>query len=320
MSEYTTQNMSIAELQAALRMERLIPRAGSPIFGLRPATQLDEDELSALTAKGIVGPDDLSNEHWRNAFAAVAAPAHRLALCLGSAQGSMEVDYCSGAEGLVAYSGGQGRCAITFPIAPAAILSSCQSWLRWQEVPDCESFRADLRVEEATVLAAAVDACREENLRALIDRRASNAGRFSREQLDYELQLGRSRADLRWWSGLLWRHAPPAHRPDPGHLDAGAQFLAERGWLRFEDGSAVAGPAVETLCRTLGDLHPYLFVSVGPAAGNPVSLLVTSGPQCFWTQEFLMTNEGLPWVRLQGLGGPGAGNLVQGYLALLRAG
>ena len=238
-------------------------------------------------------------------------------LYLGSADRWEAIDYYAGSSGLVGYASNGSDHLITFPCAPENVAQALSQWLGWDDLPDVPVFQADLQANELAMLAAVVDAHREENLRAVLERRQPNVSRFSREQLLYELETAAQTADPRWFAGILQRHAPPGFQPGPASLNEGASSLGSRGLVTFEGDDVLITADLAAVAAVIASLGPYAILSVGSAGESGSVSLVLRTIQSFWTIDFLASQDGQSWARLQRLSGPDLHSHIQQALSVL---
>lgn len=315
MTASETHTLSTAELQAALRIAGIPPSRNSPLAELPPPAVVAPAVVSSLRALGVMSAGSAVAPQWIEVLSAIANPAHNVFLCLGSSTSWNAIGYFAGASGMAGYSTSDGNHHITFPCSADSVLRSLSDWFAPASVPALPPFQTDLQPEELTAVAALVDAYREENLRALLERRPPNASRFSREQLVYQLQAAAS-GDPRWFASLLAKHAPAPFAPYADGLDAGIRALAARRWVRFEDSQAVLEPPLITVSVGLGILNPYAVIGTGPV-GEPASVaLATCSLQGFWALSFV-AGAVESYARLEGLGGPGLSAWLESKLEAL---
>jgi hypothetical protein len=299
-----TTELATTELQTALKMGGLPPSRTSPFAEIPPPAALDPRILSSLRAKNLSNGNGALTDHWRSALAVLASPSHTVSIFLGSADRWFAMDYYLGSGGMAGYAFTGADHRITFPCTFENLLEQIDNWLQPAAVPNREPFHVDLRGEELVALSAITDAYREEGLRAFLERRPPVQNAFSRDQLLYELQASHGAEDPRWLAGLLVKHAPAAFQSTPEALDAGAAGLAQRGWLHFEEDSAVLEPLLQQICSSLANINPYTLIGAGPCGAPGSLVLVLCTLQSFWTLEFVVTAEGEAWVRLGSIGGP----------------
>ena len=297
-------DLSTGQLQVALRLAALPPSKYSPFAKLTPPAAIDPAVLGSLRAAGVVTGAGQITDSWNAALAALAQPEQRISLFLGAAEGWNAIEYFSRQGMLAGYSGAGGNHRVTFPCPVTGILADLSDWLRIHEagaVPPV--FETDLQPEELTALSAIVDAYREENLRAFLERRQANPSRFSREQLRFELDAA-AQADPRWYASLLTLHAPPPFAPLAERLDMGVRALATRGWLGFEEDCVVPEAALAEVCVGLGNLNPYAVAGAGPVGESGTMVLATKAVQGYWTLQF-RAGGGRQVARLECVGGTG---------------
>lgn len=307
-----TVNLTAAEIQTALRLFSLAPAGTSPLAGVRPAAEVEPMVLESLRQKGAVAAAGLTPE-WRRTIAVLADPAQQATIHVHPA-------------GTARYYSGPGEIAAAVPLESGgfrilsalsldAILNEIDDLLGWRTVPDLPPLRAAFSIAELTALAALADACREEQLRAVLERRRPNVAAFSREAAEKQIAAIDNGFDSRWLAPVLQRFAATGCAASMAALDAGASALIARGWAKPADGSLELGPELQTLCAGFGNVSPFLVVGVGAPWAEPETVLVTRGLQSFWAIEFLAG--AAPSAVISRIGARAMNDLLRGRLAPL---
>jgi hypothetical protein len=308
------QTFTLPEMQTALRMAGIAPASTSPLAGVVPAPEFDYRVVESLRNKGgCDGSGGLSPE-WRNALATLANPNRQATIHI---EGGGTARYFGGAGGvaaLVPVEGGQQR--VLSGLSIGAILTEIDELLGWRAAPDGPPLGVDFSIEELTTVAALADACREEQLRAVIERRPPGPNRVSRSDAERQVAMGQTKPDPHWLVSILSRFAPLGCAPTPAALDAGASALLGRGWARAADGCLELGPELATLCLGFAGVVPFLAIGAGAPWAEPAVVIFTRGLQSFWGIEF-RTGVGGNRVIVSRVGARAMEEILRRHLAVL---
>ena len=306
------QNFTLAEMQMALRIAGITPAPASPLAGVQPALQSNHGLVESLRQKAICdGPKNLKPE-WLGTLATLANPGQQ---AMVHVEGGGSGRYYSGAHGVAAMVPAEdGQQRILGGLSVDSILAEIDVLLQWRAVQDVPPLRADLAIAELTTVAAIADACREEQLRAAIERRPAIAGRVTRGDAERQVAAGQSTYDPRWLVSVLHRFAPQGCGPVAAALDEGASALVRRGWAKPGDNSLEFGPEIQALCDAFANVIPFLAIGVGAPWAEPAVMIFTRGWRHFCGIEFL-PGAGDRRATLSHVGGKGMEEALRRHLA-----
>jgi len=277
--------LTTPEVQLALRLGGLPPAAHSPFAKIAPPAGIDSAIHASLYAKQVVNNTGALTESWRSLLACLASPTHRASLFLGSIDRWLTTEYYGAGGLLTGFVFDKDVYKITMPVAPEDLEVLGADWLSTYQSLDREEFEASFTPAELTVASAAGDAYREENMRLFLLRAFEKPGRFTRDQIVYEVEQA-EKEDHRWLGGLLRKHAPGGFRPSTEHVNTGAASLAGRGLIEFHNELVAVTPALERLCTGTSSLNPYVLLRVVQAGQAEATTLVTMGLRGYWAFEF----------------------------------
>ncbi len=290
------------EISAALKLAELQVAAHSPLAALSSVEAATESMLPGLLEKGIIDTSGYLNQGWHDALAIMAAPSHRVRLTVGDADEVQTVSYYLGAAGAVAHITTGEHHEIAFPVVIDDSLEEAGKWIGWRLFPVAEPFSVDLSCEELSVVAAATDALREDQMRAALERRRPDPlHRFTLARFNSAIGTGSRDEDGRWITAILGAHAPERFAPIIGHLPAGIAALSGRSWLNAENDQLTLTSTFTGVCLELGGSTPYIVVGIGSGSEPNRYVLAIRGMTGFWTLRFgVPTSDRTRFSRLGG--------------------
>ncbi len=277
------QNLTAAELAAALRVARLTPASTSPLANVPPAAEIEPALMQSLRAKSVLVDRALAPE-WQRALITLVDPQQQATAFFESIGAAR---YFGGAGGVATLSAlADGQQQLVSGITREALLAELNGFLSWRNLPDGPPQHVEISVEELAAIAALADAGREEQLRAVIERRPPVAGKATFADLERQVVTGVQRPDRHWLVSVLTAFAPVGSEPNAAALRSGAESLNRRGWIVTRDGVVQFGAQVEMLCSAFATVQPFLALAVGAPWRDPEISIFTRGIQAFWGVEF----------------------------------
>ena len=302
------------EISAALKLAELRVATESPLAALSEMEAATESMLSRLIERGVAASSGYLNQGWHDALATMAAPSRWVHLTAGDADEVQTVNYYFGTAGTVAHITADEHHEIAFPVIMDDSLEEAGKWMGWRLFPLAEPFSVDLSCDELTVMVAATDALREDQMRAALERRRPDPShRFTMPRLSDAIETGSRQEDGRWMTAMLNVHVPELFAASIDRVPAGIGALSSRGWLSVEEGEVTLRSPLAEICLELGGSTPYLVVGIGSSSEPGSYLLAIRGLTGFWTFRF-----GVPasdQIRFERLGGKMLEGLVNSGLA-----
>lgn len=270
------------ELAALLRAAGVAPAQTSPLAGLQPASA-DHNIVASLASKGAVSPAGAITREWQALLTTLADPMIQANLHV---EGAGTVQYFGGSGGIVGLMRREADLGIDAGLSVEAILGDANFVLPWRAIADAPALRVDLTVEELTVLAALVDAHREEELLACIQRREAQSGAVSADAAGRLVAAGVERIDYRWLVSILAQFAPTGCEPKPEHLDPGGTSLMSRKLAEPGEDALAAVRDLRTFCLGLAGTGPFMAISVHAPWDNADAKVFVRGVEHFWSIEY----------------------------------
>ena len=307
------------EISAASKLAELQVVSESPLAALSSTKEAATDSmLPRLLEKGVVDSSGYLNQGWHDALTIMAAPSHRVHLTAGDADEVQTVSYYFGTAGTVAHITAGEHHEIAFPVTIDDSLEEAGKWMGWRLFPLAESFNVDLSCEELTVIAAATDALREDQMRAALERRRPDPShRIMMPRLNSAIETGSQQEDGRWMTAILHARGPELFAARIDRVAAGVAALSSRSWLTLQDDEVSLVSPLTEVCLELGGSTPYLVVGIGSGSKPGSYILAIRGLTGFWTFRF-----GVPvpdQTRVSRLGGKMLEELVRSHLAAVLA-
>ena len=287
------QNFTLDELQAALRIARLMPASTSPLAGLNAGAQVSAAVAQTLRSKGVLNGTALAPE-WQRALATLADPQQQASAYVERVGGGRYFGGIGGVATIVPLPGGEQ--SVIGGMTREGVLGELNALLDWRSVPDGPPLRTEISAEELTAIAAIADACREEQLRAVIERRQPVVGRVSFSDLEGQVAMSTQKRDPHWLLSILADWAPPSCSFDMATLKQGNAALLNRGWVIAREGTLQLGAQLEVMCAAFGTVTPFLALAVGAPWLDPEIAIFTRGVPGYWSIEF--RNEETPSRRV----------------------
>jgi hypothetical protein len=312
------EDFTAEELRTLLLLARAWPTPASPLAGIRPAGEINPVTFHALRAKGVCDFSGVISGEWRFLLATALDPSCRITINLEGA-----LQFLVGTGGSVATLTPQanGTMRLSGMLLTSAILRMLDARLGLGTLSADHQVAplADLTIEEMTTFAALADANREEQLRALAERRPAITGHASRAGTMHQLTQGLSNRSQEWLVAILAKCAPPFYAPSEEHLDKGAGSLVARGWARPGTDSLEFGPQLESLCDVFSSLSPFLAITIGaPEAQAGTAIFIRGSHHCTGI-GFRGDGAGRRWVSLRRLGAPAMSEALSLLLSPLDA-
>jgi hypothetical protein len=288
--------LTTQELGTALHVAGVFPQVHSPLKLVRPNGNANP---APLRTRGILDGQGNMAHKWRLALAALSAPQEivwtfsRTSLDPGTA-----TLFVPAGLGFVGHAQSGDVHSLVMPFLPDTLVDTLLSTLAPDNLGEVRAFTESLWPDELTAVVAVSDVCREEGLRAMLDRRTPHFGTALLNKLEYELRWAASNDDPRWMGGVLRAHAPEYFMPRAEHLRSGVQGLVNRGWLSFSNDRLVLSSDMQGLCFVLSNTIPHLHVHTRPADGTTRVALLIRSLVAIMTLEFLVTDRGEPFVRM----------------------
>ena len=308
------QNLSVTEITAALRMGRLAPVSTSPLAGLAGDQNITSATTQALAARGISNGSALLPE-WRRAFSTLADPQQQATAYIERAGAAQYFGGVGGVASIVPLPDGQHRVlgALTIDV----VLAEMNDLIAWRVVPDGPPTRFDLSIDEWTAVTAIVDATREEQLRAVMERREPNVQSVTHDAAARQIVSGLEKPDRHWLISVLAHFSPPNCVPNTAALDRGATALIRRGWAKTGKGSLELRDELQAVCLGFANLAPFLSLSVGAPWAEPKQSLFIHGVTGIWSIEFRPDADGGPHVSVARLGARATDDVLRKHLGAL---
>lgn len=227
-------NTSINVTRATLSDEEVLAilnLTGIPLAKVSPLGQITGQpgmpDIQKLQSAGLTDSAGRPTAAFREALSVLANPASEIDLIWGNPDGiSLSKVYAAaGKDNLVSFSSMNNTSNISFFLSPQDITDLLVQKLVFAEIKNIAPLNIEIPLAALPVLFAALDAYRENQLKAVLERRQEMPVSLSAEELNRLVQEAKTETSFNWYTPVSYNIMPPETAITENVINEGFKIL-----------------------------------------------------------------------------------------------
>lgn len=235
--------LSDGEMTALLNMAGIRPGKASPLAQINGKSE--PDAARALRQAGLIDANSRPTPGCLECLNVLASPVTEIGLVWGNPDGvSLSKVYAAaGSDRLVSFTGANGSNHLSFFLSPTDVSDLIAEKTVQPEIKDAPDLSFETIPEAAPVIFAVLDAYREAQLKAALERRQSFEVKIDPEEINRVIQEAKMEMNLAWYAPAGNIAMPQDSAVTAAAISEGINTLKREGVIGADNALNTAGAA-----------------------------------------------------------------------------